>query len=50
MLRSVRFDIPVVAVGRTRKTPHVDYILGFLQQYYKLGSLGRDYKRDSEGF
>lgn len=55
MLRSVQFDIPIVVVGNlsvggTGKTPHVDYILGFLEQYYKVGSLSRGYKRESEGF
>lgn len=55
VLRSVRFDIPIIVVGNlsvggTGKTPHVDYILAFLQKYYKVGSLSRGYKRESKGF
>lgn len=52
---SVRFDIPVIAVGNlstggTGKTPHVEYLIELLQYPYRIATLSRGYKRKTQGF
>lgn len=54
LLKSVRFDFPVVVIGNlstggTGKTPHVESIIKLLKDEYKIGVLSRGYGRKSKG-
>ena len=54
-LRSVRFDLPVISVGNlsvggTGKTPHIEYLIRWLQQYLNVAVLSRGYGRKTAGF
>ncbi len=55
VLKSVRFDFPVIGVGNltaggTGKTPHIEYLITILQYTYKVATLSRGYGRKSHGF
>jgi tetraacyldisaccharide 4'-kinase len=55
LLRSVRFDLPVIsvgniAVGGTGKSPHIEYLIRWLHQYIDVGVLSRGYGRKTVGF
>jgi tetraacyldisaccharide 4'-kinase len=55
VLRSVRFDLPVISVGNltvggTGKSPHIEYLLRWLDQYIQPAVLSRGYGRKTEGF
>jgi tetraacyldisaccharide 4'-kinase len=55
ILRSYSFDLPVIAVGNlsvggTGKTPQIEYLIRLLSDKYKVATLSRGYKRQSEGF
>ena len=55
ILHSTAFNIPTIsvgnlAVGGTGKTPHVEFILSFLQPDWKIATLSRGYKRKTRGF
>lgn len=55
MLTQHMFDIPVIVVGNISmggagKTPHTEYIVDALHNYYKIGVLSRGYKRQTKGF
>lgn len=55
ILKSYSFDIPVIAVGNlsvggTGKTPQIEYLIRLLSPKYKIATLSRGYKRQSEGF
>jgi tetraacyldisaccharide 4'-kinase len=55
LLRSSRFDVPVICVGNistggTGKTPHIEYLIRLLQPYINVSVLSRGYKRKTEGF
>ncbi len=55
VLKSARFDIPVVSVGNlsiggTGKTPHIEYLVNWLKQYIPVAILSRGYKRETTGF
>ncbi len=55
ILRSVRFDIPVISIGNisiggTGKTPHIDFMVDWLKAYLPLAILSRGYKRETTGF
>jgi len=55
VLKSVRFDFPVVSVGNlsvggTGKTPHVEYIITLLKNELKVATLSRGYKRNTKGY
>ena len=55
LLRSSRFDIPVINVGNlttggTGKSPHVEYLIKLLSPYMAVSVLSRGYKRKTEGF
>jgi tetraacyldisaccharide 4'-kinase len=55
VLKSTSFDIPVIAVGNlsvggTGKTPQIEYLIRLLSDQYKIATLSRGYKRQSEGF
>jgi tetraacyldisaccharide 4'-kinase len=54
-LKSYRFDVPIIAVGNlsvggTGKTPQIEYLIRLLSDTYKIATLSRGYKRESEGF
>lgn len=51
---STRFQVPVVCVGNitvggTGKTPHVEYLLRWLQKNWQVGLISRGYRRKSKG-
>ena len=55
LLTSEWFDVPVIslgnlAVGGTGKTPHTEFILSFLKEYFRIAVLSRGYKRKTKGF
>ena len=55
ILNSTSFDIPVIAVGNlsvggTGKTPQIEYLVRMLSSKYKVATLSRGYKRQSDGF
>ncbi|MFE3846775.1 tetraacyldisaccharide 4'-kinase [Flavobacterium sp. LB3P45] len=55
ILKSYSFDLPVIAVGNlsvggTGKTPQIEYLIRLLGDKYKVATLSRGYKRQSEGF
>ena len=55
LLRSVRFDLPVISVGNlsvggTGKSPHIEYLLKWLDDYIQVGVLSRGYGRKTYGF
>ncbi len=55
LLKSTSFDLPVIAVGNlsvggTGKTPQIEYLVRMLFNTYKVATLSRGYKRQSEGF
>lgn len=55
VLRSVRFDLPVISVGNLSvggagKTPHIEYLIRWLDQYLEVAVLSRGYGRKTEGF
>ena len=55
ILKSYSFDIPVIAVGNlsmggTGKTPQIEYLIRLLSPKYKIATLSRGYKRQSEDF
>lgn len=55
LLSSRDFDAPVISVGNitvggTGKTPHTEYIVGFLKEKYSVTILSRGYKRKTKGF
>ena len=50
LLKSKPYDIPVIAignlsVGRTGKTPQIEYLIELLKNDYKIAVLSRGYKR-----
>lgn len=54
-LRSVRFDLPVISVGNlsvggTGKSPHIEYLLRWLDQYIQIAVLSRGYGRKTTGY
>jgi len=55
ILKSYAFDLPIIAVGNlsvggTGKTPQIEYLIRLLSDKYKIATLSRGYKRQSEGF
>lgn len=55
ILRSVRFDLPVIAVGNLSvggagKSPHIEYLLRWLSQYIDVAVLSRGYGRKTTGY
>lgn len=54
-LRSVRFDLPVISIGNLSmggagKSPHIEYMLRWLDQYINVAVLSRGYGRKTYGF
>lgn len=55
VLRSVRFSLPVISVGNLSvggagKSPHIEYLMGWLHQYIDVAVLSRGYGRSTSGF
>jgi len=55
ILKSYSFDVPIIAVGNlsvggTGKTPQIEYLIRLLSPNYKIATLSRGYKRQSDGF
>lgn len=55
ILKSYQFDIPIICVGNlnvggTGKTPQIEYLIRLLSDKYKVATLSRGYKRESNGF
>jgi tetraacyldisaccharide 4'-kinase len=55
VLNSYAFDLPIIAVGNlsvggTGKSPQIEYLIRLLLNKYKVATLSRGYKRQSEGF
>jgi tetraacyldisaccharide 4'-kinase len=55
ILKSYSFDVPIIVVGNlsvggTGKTPQIEYLIRLLSPKYKIATLSRGYKRQSEGF
>ncbi|MEM7103503.1 MAG: tetraacyldisaccharide 4'-kinase [Bacteroidota bacterium] len=55
LLRSAKFDIPTISIGNLSvggagKTPHVEYLVQYLDDYLEVGTLSRGYKRKTKGF
>ncbi|WP_264566786.1 tetraacyldisaccharide 4'-kinase [Flavobacterium sp. N3904] len=55
VLKSYSFNLPVIAVGNlsvggTGKTPQIEYLIRSLSDKYKLATLSRGYKRQTQGF
>lgn len=55
ILKSYSFELPIIAVGNlsvggTGKTPQIEYLIRLLSDTYKVATLSRGYKRQSEGF
>jgi len=54
-LNSYAFNLPIIAVGNlsvggTGKTPQIEYLIRLLSENYRVATLSRGYKRQSEGF
>jgi len=54
-LKSYSFDVPIIAVGNlsvggTGKTPQIECLIRLLSNQYRVATLSRGYKRQSEGF
>ncbi|MCF8231496.1 MAG: tetraacyldisaccharide 4'-kinase [Bacteroidales bacterium] len=55
ILRSKKFDIPVISVGNlsvggSGKSPHVEYLIRLLKKEYNIATLSRGYRRKTKGF
>lgn len=55
ILKSVRFDMPVISVGNLSvggagKTPHIEYLIRLLKDYINVATLSRGYRRKTTGF
>jgi tetraacyldisaccharide 4'-kinase len=55
ILRSVRFDLPVISVGNLSvggagKSPHIEYLIRWLDQFLDVSVLSRGYGRNTSGY
>ncbi len=55
ILRSVRFDLPVISVGNLSvggagKSPHIEYLIRWLDQFIEVAVLSRGYGRSTSGY
>jgi tetraacyldisaccharide 4'-kinase len=55
ILRSVKFDLPVISVGNLSiggagKSPHIEYLIRWLDQYIEVAVLSRGYGRSTTGY
>lgn len=49
------YPLPVICIGNltvggTGKTPHTEYLINYLSQYYRVAVVSRGYKRKTQGF
>ncbi len=55
IFKSKSFDLPIIAVGNlsvggTGKTPQIEYLIRLLQDNFKVATLSRGYKRETNEF
>ena len=55
VFKSKSFDLPIIAVGNlsvggTGKTPQIEYLIRLLQDKFKVATLSRGYKRETNEF
>lgn len=55
VLRSIHFDLPVISVGNLSvggagKSPHIEYLIRWLDQYLGVAVLSRGYGRNTIGY
>lgn len=55
IFQSIEFEFPVIVIGNLNvggvgKTPHTEYLIRLLKEKYKVATLSRGYKRDTDGF
>jgi len=55
VLKSVRFSLPVISVGNLTvggagKSPHIEYLVRWLDQYIEVAVLSRGYGRKTQGY
>ena len=55
IFKSKSFDLPIIAVGNlsvggTGKTPQIEYLIRLLQDDFKVATLSRGYKRETNNF
>ncbi len=55
VLKSYSFPMPIIAVGNlsvggTGKTPQIEYLIRLISSKYRVATLSRGYKRQSQGF
>ena len=55
ILRSVRFDLPVISVGNLSmggagKSPHIEYLIRWLDQFLEVAVLSRGFGRNTYGY
>lgn len=55
VLKSISFDLPVISVGNLTvggagKTPHLEYLIKWLDQHLEVATLSRGYGRKTAGF
>ena len=55
ILRSIRFDLPVISVGNLSvggagKSPHIEYLIRWLNQFLEVAVLSRGYGRKTSGY
>jgi tetraacyldisaccharide 4'-kinase len=55
VFKSKSYDFPIICVGNlsvggTGKTPMIEYLIELLKDDYKVATLSRGYKRDTDGF
>ena len=55
IFKSKSFDLPIIAVGNlsvggTGKTPQIEYLIRLLHDKFKVATLSRGYKRETNGF
>ncbi len=55
ILKSFEFDFPVICIGNlsvggTGKTPHTEYIIDLLDEFFPIGVISRGYGRHTRGY
>ena len=55
ILKEISFQVPVISIGNLTvggagKSPHIEWLAGFLMQYLEVATLSRGYGRSTRGF